>query len=42
MTFEKSIGLKIIELNLSKFARGEYVIKFKNAGKIIEKKILKQ
>jgi hypothetical protein len=42
MTFEKSIGLKTIELNLSKFARGEYVIKFKNAGKIIEKKILKQ
>lgn len=42
ITFEKSIGLKTIELNLSKFASGEYVIKFKNAGKIIEKKILKQ
>lgn len=39
---EKSIGIKNIELNLSKFSSGEYLIVFKNAGKIIEKKILKQ
>jgi hypothetical protein len=39
---EKSIGQQKIEVNLSKFSAGEYVLLFKNGEKVVQKKIINQ
>jgi len=39
---EKSIGQQKIEVNLSKYSAGEYILLFKNGEKVVQKKIINQ
>ena len=41
INIESKIGLKTIELDLSKFASGEYLLVFKNGNIRLDKKIIK-
>lgn len=41
IVIEQSIGVKTIEIDLSKMASGEYILVFKNKANVIEKRIIK-
>jgi hypothetical protein len=40
-TLETSVGVQKVQLDLTKLASGEYFLIFKNAGALIEEKIIK-